>query len=72
MSRKFDEVSKEISNASTLIVTAREKIKNNFGDLTSIELETLITESNMLVEDARKLVNSLYSTSTINSIISKQ
>lgn len=71
MSRKFDEVSREISNASTLIITAREKVKSNLGDLTSAELETLITESTMLVEDAKRLVNSLYSTSTINSVISK-
>lgn len=71
MPRKFDEISKRISDASLAINNAREKIQNDTDDLISSELENLVTETTILEEDCRRLLNALRSTSTINSIISK-
>lgn len=71
MSRKFDELSKKISEASLAINDAREKIQNGVDDLISPELENLITETTILEEDCKRLLHALRSTSTINSIISK-
>jgi len=71
MARKFDEIMKKISTASILINDSKDLIKKDFNDLTSSELETLTTEITILVEDSKKLMNSLQSTSTLNSIIKK-
>ena len=71
MSKKFNEVMQKISSASILINDSKNLIKNDFDDLTSSELETLTTEISILVEDSKKLMNSLQSTSALNSIIKK-